>query len=110
MRSSRNEKITVRVSPAEIQIIEQEAEKMGMDISKYIRYRVLAKTNLSKYNTEYLRELRQLIYELNRIGNNVNQIAYHHNSNFYEADDIKCIQDMFAQCEKLILDYVSKSQ
>lgn len=110
MKGGRNEKITVRVSPAEIQIIEREAEKMGMDISKYIRYRMFAKTNLSKYNAEYLRELQQLIYELNRIGNNVNQIAYRHNSNFYEAEDIKCIQDMFARCEELILNYVSKSK
>jgi len=68
-----------RLSAEELNILKDKASAVNMSRTEYIRNILLfgaarAKTN---FNKEYA---DKLLYELNRIGNNINQIAYQANS------------------------------
>ena len=58
----------------EKQVLEKKAEKANMSKSEYIRNVILfgAARRATKFSTE---DTREIIYELNRIGNNINQRA-----------------------------------
>jgi len=68
---SRNVKLTARVSEEEAQKIKENAIKAGITVSEFLRRSAL---NI-KIKQKQCDELKYLTYEINRIGNNLNQIS-----------------------------------
>ncbi len=70
----RDKKVTIRLTQDEYNKLNNETQKLNMSMSELIRHKILNKKVRvkSKLST-------QAIYELNRIGNNLNQIAKHCN-------------------------------
>lgn len=110
MQKKRNAKICVRLNDSELKKIVAEADEQGVDLSKYVRYKLLADSEKSKYNTTYISCIRQLVYEINRIGNNVNQIAYQMNALRYDAGYVSELRKNFETCERLILNFVLQEE
>ncbi len=93
-------RITVRLTDREYQEIKEKAK--NSDISKYIRGTIL---NHPYEDLELKKEIQNLTYEMNRIGNNINQIAYLHNSNLYNPEDIDNLLQMMSFIRNLIVDF-----
>ncbi|MBX1152326.1 plasmid mobilization relaxosome protein MobC [Campylobacter jejuni] len=62
---------TIRFTPNELKEIEEKASNLNMSFSQYIIYSALNKQIASKKNPLY----KELITQLARVGNNLNQIA-----------------------------------
>lgn len=71
----RDKKVTIRLTQDEYNKLNNETQKLNMSMSELIRHKILNKKVKvkSKLST-------QIVYELNRIGNNLNQIAKHCNT------------------------------
>jgi len=102
----RNRCFNVRLLEEELAILEAKADEAQMTKSEYIRNMILfgaahERTNFSK------KETKAMLYELNRIGNNINQIAYATNVTcVISEDDFVYLRfnfiDLLGQYEKLI--------
>lgn len=76
---NRDRQFTVYLLEEEMAILEAKKDEAGMTKSEYIRNMIMfgaahERTIFSKADAE------KMIYEINRIGNNLNQIAYRANS------------------------------
>lgn len=65
--------------PEENAMLTKNAFEYGLSKSKYLRKLILAESFAGKQWHMDGDQAKQLIYEVNRIGNNVNQIAYNTN-------------------------------
>ena len=74
----------IRLTPQEAKELAKKAAASGMTESSYMRLMISQKPN--DY-PEIRMQLRELINEVNHIGNNINQIAKSHNAGFSSADD-----------------------
>lgn len=76
----RNRKLNIFLLDEEWELLNAKADELEMSKSEYIR-------NIILFGTAYKRsifskeETKEFIYEINRIGNNLNQIAYRANAN-----------------------------
>lgn len=76
----RNRKLNIFLLDEEWELLNAKADELEMSKSEYIR-------NIILFGTAYKRsifskeETKEFIYEINRIGNNLNQIAYRANTN-----------------------------
>lgn len=75
---------TVRLTPDEAKMVNENAKAAGMNESAYIRLMINQKPN--DY-PEIRILLKSLINEVNHIGVNINQIVKNHNSNFYNESE-----------------------
>jgi len=75
----KDKRVTIRLNKEEYNKIKKEAINFDTTISNYIRLKILSSGNRGKIQNKKL--TREFIYELNRIGNNINQIAKHCNTN-----------------------------
>lgn len=66
---NRTQKITFRVSPYEHKLIQSKVKKSGVKLSGFCRYAALGK------EIRHIEGLDQCAYELNKIGNNINQLT-----------------------------------
>ncbi len=73
----RDKQINVRVTDYEYAVIQERMKKSGS--ASMTEFIIDAATNGFLINVDYS-EIKTLSYELNRIGNNINQIAHHINS------------------------------
>ena len=73
-----------RMTEKEAEKLRQDAEQRGIKESEYIRLLLSQKPN--DY-PEIRIMLRELINEVNAIGNNINQITRNHNSKLYREED-----------------------
>ena len=92
----------VHLLDEELEILNAKADEAGMNKSEYIRNMILfgvahERTLFSKKDTE------SLLYEINRIGNNINQIAYRANAN--KTIDERDFQDMYTNYTELLSVY-----
>lgn len=76
---NRDRQFTVYLLEEEMAILEAKKDEAGMTKSEYIRNMIIfgaahERTIFSKVDAE------KMIYEINRIGNNLNQVAYRANS------------------------------
>ena len=67
-------RITVRLSDDFINKLKAEAKKNDLTLSDMVRVKLTEKNKINKRNNQ------QLVYEINRLGKNLNQIAKHCNS------------------------------
>lgn len=77
----RTEQFHFTLFPEENAMLTKNAFEYGLSKAKYLRKLILeeALTNNKQWHMDREQE-KQLIYEVNRIGNNVNQIAYNTNA------------------------------
>lgn len=73
-----------RLTKQEAERLKQQAQERGMKESEYLRLLLSQKPN--DY-PEIRILLRDLINEVNAIGNNINQITRNHNSRLYRIED-----------------------
>ena len=107
-KRNRTHKINVFLSDREAEIFEQKIAKLGISKSEYIRNCILygfpgRKTNFSDAEAD------RIAYEMNRIGNNVNQIARYvnreHETSLAEIEEVKnLIWDLHNVIMKLVLE------
>ncbi len=94
MEKKRNRKVGIHIflSDREAEILEQKIAKLGITKSEYFRNCILygfpgRKTNFTDAEAE------RIAYEMNRIGNNVNQIARYvnkeHETSQSEIEEVK---------------------
>lgn len=77
-------KKTLRLMPKEAQQLSEKAKAAGMCEADYLRLLITQKPN--DY-PEIRMLLKELINEVNAIGNNINQITRNHNSKLYREED-----------------------
>lgn len=77
-------KKTLRLMPVEAKVLAEKAKGAGMNEAEYIR--LLIRQKPIDY-PEIRTLLKSLINEVNRIGININQIVFNHNSGLYTEDD-----------------------
>ena len=65
-------KKSIRFSNEEFKLIEEQREKTNLDFTNYAKKAIMNKRVIAKVEEDFT---RALIYELNKIGNNINQIA-----------------------------------
>ena len=72
----RTEQFRFTLLPEENAMLTKNAFEYGLSKSEYLRKLILAESLTGKQWHMDRDQAKQLIYEVNRIGNNVNQIAY----------------------------------
>lgn len=96
----RDKQINIRVTDCEYQVIMKRMEETGF--SSLREYIVDAATNGFLIKVDYS-DLKSLIYEINKIGTNINQIAYKINSeNAVYKSEIEAVQDDVDMIWKII--------
>ena len=84
-----------RFKEADVKLLAEKAAAMGMNESEYVRFIISQKPE----DYPDIRETyKALVNEVNRIGININQIVYNHNSKFYDPQDK---ERLFAYMKKL---------
>lgn len=93
----------IRLTPAEYELLQKKSKEQGLTMSAYIRLIIIGKT---KENNE---KIDKLIYEVNKAGVNINQIAQKLNAKgIYHGDELKAVQrQLELVMEKALLDDVS---
>ena len=82
--------IKFRCTQEEYEILDEEKEKANMTMSAFIRNKLLREGNRIILNPELIQEIRDEIYEINKIGVNINQIvASCHSKGFTAIRDIE---------------------
>ena len=96
----REKQINIRVTDYEYQQIRERMEKSGS--SSFSEYIIDAATNGFLINVDYS-DIKALAYEINRIGNNINQIAHKINAegSIYK-EEIKEVQENVELIWKMI--------
>ena len=104
----RSKRIEIRTSPQEYAQLEQRAQQMGYhNLAQYLREAGLSREYLVSPTTRQ-KEKSEWLYAINRIGNNINQIARHLNMGQDPDDEMLLmlaqIQDMANRALKSALD------
>lgn len=79
---------TLRISEKESRIVNQEAKKYGLSVNQYFKMLLLHRPKDYPEIREILTDLRN---EVNRVGNNINQIARKANESFIDRSDITLV-------------------
>lgn len=97
----RDKEVKFFVTENELDMIDQKAAVAELDRSKYLRKMAIEGLIIKRDFTE----VEQLVYEINRIGNNINQVAKRANElNHVSKEDIrylrKQLDTVYGQIEK----------
>ncbi len=96
-------KKTLRLTPYEAYNLSEKAKKAGMCEAAYLRLLISQRPN--DYG-EVRIIIRELINEVNAIGNNINQITRNHNSGLYSADDRELLKAYMKKLNYLVKDTI----
>ena len=97
----RNNRFEIRLFDEEVEILENKAKIQGLSKTEYIREIILySEIKDTKRNILSDENFKKLLYEINRIGNNINQIAY--NSNLIKSTGREEIKNLKEQYENLL--------
>ena len=102
--TNRQARLEVRLSEREKKYIQHKADLANKSISDYIRSVGITGIVI---NTD-TRKIGDMLYELNRIGNNINQItkAVHTHGDYVSPKDIKAIREEFEAMKNLIFENI----
>ena len=101
--------ITIRLSKLQLDNLKSEAKKYNIGVSEYIR-----RASIKGYYKNILNDsfYSDILYQINKIGNNLNQIAYKVNlSNKIELDSLKKLVSIEKILNSILLDiskYIKK--
>lgn len=98
-------KKTLRLMPKEAQQLSEKAKAAGMCEADYLRLLITQKPN--DY-PEIRMLLKELINEVNAIGNNINQITRNHNSKLYREEDRELLIAYMKKLNLLVKEAVEK--
>ncbi len=98
-------KKTLRLMPKEAQQLSEKAKEAGMCEADYLRLLITQKPN--DY-PEIRILLRELINEVNAIGNNINQITRNHNSKLYRSEDRELLTAYMKKLNLLVKEAVEQ--
>lgn len=93
--NKKNERVYIRVNLSDKERIFKNAKASGMSASEYLRKLINDKEIVHK--EDYM-QIKELIYEVNKIGKNINQIAKLFNSGFFSETEKR---KLFALMQKL---------
>ena len=104
---NRDQRIAIRLTEKELNIIKKKAEKMSITSSEMIR-------RLAQYGVCYKIEFdaaEDILYELGRIGNNLNQITRGLNTNIikgeeFELKDLILLEMILKSYKKLLINII----
>lgn len=87
----RSIRLCVRVSPLELEKIEQNRKRKGFDtVAQYLREQSIEPTKAENPKARH-KEMLACAYQLNKIGNNINQIARHLNQGSPVNDEVQLV-------------------
>lgn len=97
--AQRTELIRMRVTPEERERIQKKMNEMGIrNMSAYLRKMALDGICVQMD----LSDIREMTYQIGRIGNNLNQIAHHANSTgIVSAEEIHEIRNQFEKIQEM---------
>lgn len=74
----RKNRLTIRLSDEELEVMKLKCEELSLSQSEYFRQIILFGqiVESKKLDKIEIDKIQNLMYELNRIGNNINQIAF----------------------------------
>ena len=93
-------KKSIRFTNEEFELIETERAKTNLDFTNYAKKAIMKKRVKTKVEEDFT---RALIYELNKIGNNINQIA-----KGVKTDKVQVLQELI-KIEKHLKDLTNGS-
>lgn len=91
----KNKRITIRIEEKLKEKIKLESEKSNMTMSQYIN------NCLNNKSIIVIEKGKEIYYELNKIGNNLNQIAKKVNSNIATSNDIKSLENISLELKEI---------
>lgn len=91
----KNKRITIRIEEKLKEKIKLESEKSNMTMSQYIN------NCLNNKSIIVIEKGKEIYYELNKIGNNLNQIAKKVNSNIATNNDIKSLENISLELKEI---------
>lgn len=109
--SNRIHKIQIRLTDDEFGVLEDQRNKCHMNLSVYVRAKLLNGDSIVYYDPALREDFQKLIYEINKIGTNINQIAASVNSKQFSTDDeittikqyLKLVSHHEIEIQKLIM-------
>ena len=103
---NRDHKISIWLSESELELFGRKCKELGISKSQYIRNCILYGSTVKKTLLSDERADR-IIYEMNRIGNNINQIArFVNKEHTVGSDDYERIQNLVDALNELLMDEV----
>lgn len=93
-----------RIDEKTDRMLRKKAKKRGVSISLYLRSIIMTEEK-SVIDKEQLLVYKELIYEINRIGNNINQIVKNNNSKLYSDDDKHELAAGMEEIKRLLVKY-----
>lgn len=82
----RTEKYLLTLLPEEKAMLEKNAYELGLSKADYLRNIIMYGKFIGRHFVMDKEQGKQLIFEINRIGNNINQIAYRTNAKIYAGN------------------------
>ena len=82
----RTEKYLLTLQPEESSLLEKNSFELGLSKADYLRKIILYGSIVGQHPVIDKATGDKLLYEVNRIGNNINQIAYNTNTRMYASD------------------------
>lgn len=100
--------INLRLTDVQYEVISENAKATNLSLSEYIRRQLMKGKVIAKYElVADLPELKKLIFEFGKIGNNLNQIAHHFNTGGIHSLEMqkaigKGLSDIFKMKEEVL--------
>jgi len=105
LKNKRDVRLSFRLSLEEQTEIKSQSKIVGLSLSDYIRKSLMSNPKFEpvKFSHENLELKKSMIFEIKKIGNNLNQISRHSNQNKF---DFSCIemQSKLINIERLLMD------
>ena len=102
-------RLTFRVTEDEREIIQNASVEASMSFSEYIRSKVFSPEEAWRRDKKTKEIMSSLIYEINRIGNNINQLARAANAKgFASRQDIQNMIEQLRDVEKTTSEILDK--
>lgn len=103
----KKKKITVKLNPAEYDYVVKISKENKVNFSEALRNIISSAIyegrNVFKEKERFLLS-KQLIYEINKIGNNINQIAKNNNSHYYTPNEKQKLFEMMNEIKRKLGD------
>ena len=110
MLMEKTEKIRIRVTPEELEYLKKCSGSSSVvfkngrnNFSGYLRSKLLMETNHKNQQLE--QRMKELQYELRKIGTNVNQIAKKANGGFGTPNDLVELKNHLERIEKIVEEF-----
>lgn len=82
----RTDRYTLTMLPEESAMLEKNSYELGLSKADYLRNIIMYGKFIGRHFVMDKEQGKQLIFEINRIGNNINQIAYRTNAKMYAGN------------------------